>query len=234
MSGPGTPRLSPLAVAAAAAGALAVPLVPSLLGMAALSDIAGSGGSRRGTGLARAGVVLGVLWFLVEGAAVGVFLARPDPVLRRLYRERIEAGEASAVHGLRLVVRQQMASREADLDGNGVQDYWTRDIAGLYEIQMERRGRPEHMGVDVAAADSNPISGKHPVPREGYLFRTVPAGDSLLHFAATAYPRTRGEDGFMTFYVDERGTIWKRDLGGAAMDRRMEDPAAEGWTEAGG
>ncbi len=224
------PRISFLAIASVALGALAIPLVPSVVGVAALSELRESGGRLRGARMAKTGVLLGILWFVLEGAAAGVFLARPESLLRWLYRDRIALGESSAPGALRLVARQQEVMKAEDMDENGVQDYWTGDIAGLYRLQIARRGRPEIMGPDVASADSASGDGARAVPRDGYLLRTVPGVNSLMEFAATAFPHMRGEDGFLTFYIDERGVVWKRDLGGAAADHRMEDPAAEGWS----
>ncbi len=224
------PRLSPFAVASVALGVLAVPLVPAALGVVALSETQDPAARVRGARLAKAGIVLGILWFLIEGAAAGVYLARPDSLLRWLYRDRIALGESSAPEALRLVARQQEVLKANDMDENGVKDYWTGDIAGLYRLQMARRGRPEIMGPDVANADSASGDGSPAIPRDGYLLRTVPGVNSLVEFAATAFPHVRGEDGFLTFYVDERGVVWKRDIGGAPADHRMEDPAAEGWS----
>ena len=227
-----SPRLSPLAAAAAAFAALGAPLFPSLLGIAALSDIRDSGGAKRGARLARIAIALGIAWFVLEGAAAAIYLARPEPLLRRLYRERIARGERSGAGGLALIAAQQEAVKREDMDGNDVQDYWTVDIAGLYRLQMAKRNRPESMGIDIALADAANWTGELPIPRDGYLFRTVVGVSSLVEFAATAYPQKHGEDGFMTFYVDERGLVWKRDQGGAPADHRMESPAAEGWEEA--
>ncbi|MEK7468257.1 MAG: hypothetical protein AAB074_12660 [Planctomycetota bacterium] len=227
-----SPRISPLAIAAAAFGALGAPLFPSLLGLAALAEIRESGGARRGARLARIGIGLGILWFILEGIAAAIYLARPEPLLRRLYRDRIAQGEASAPDGLARIAAQQESLRKDDLDGNGVQDYWTEDIAGLYRFQLARHGRPESMGIDVARADGAEATGAPPIPRDGYLFRTVVGVDSLTQFAATAYPRTHGEDGFLTFYIDQRGIVWKRDQGGRPADHRMVNPEAEGWVSA--
>jgi len=223
------PRYSPLALFSAALGVLGIPLFPSLLGLAALLEIRDSGGARRGTGLARFGIAMGIVWLVLEGAALGLYLAHPDALFRRLYSERIALGESSAPRGLALVAAQQEAMKREDMDKNGIRDYWTGDISGLYRLQMERHGRPEAMGFDIARADAANTAGEAPTPREGYLYRTVVGVDSLTQYAATAYPRTRGEDGFLTFYVDERGVVWKKDIQGAPADHRMEDPAAEGW-----
>jgi hypothetical protein len=234
MPSPPASRLSPLAVLAAAAGAFAIPLLPALLGTAALSDIDGSGGARRGRRLAKAGIALGILWFVVEGALAAILLTRPELVLAPLYRKRIEHGHASAARSLQAVKAQQELFRRDDEDANGVHDYWSTDIAWMHKMAMEKKGWPEELGPDLAASDSGAADGARPVALDGYFLHTVPGVDRLTQFAATAYPKTYAIDGLLTFYVDERGEVWSRDLGGAPAIQRLDDPAAQGWNRADG
>jgi len=62
--------------------------------------------------------------------------------------------------------------REKDLDGNGVNDYWTGDIAGLQRHGLIPR--------EIAEADAEPLVPlvPKPVPYKGYLFRVLVADDS--------------------------------------------------------
>ncbi|MCE9584326.1 MAG: DUF2950 domain-containing protein [Planctomycetes bacterium] len=221
--------ISTLALVAAATAILALPLVPALVGTAALSDIRLSEGARRGRRLAIAAVALGIFWFVAEGALAAALILKPEFLFTRLYRERIEHGHVSAVRALSIVAQQQELLRREDEDGNAVHDYWSTDIAWLYRIAMEKKGRPDIMGLDVAGADAAAADGTRPTPRDGYLLRTVPGVDRLTQYAATAYPASYGVDGLRTFYIDERGIVWSRDIGGGPALQRIDEPEAQGW-----
>lgn len=55
-------------------------------------------------------------------------------------RWRIKSNETRAVASMRSIAAAEAALRAGDLDRNGVGDYWTGDVAGLYCITVE--GRP--------------------------------------------------------------------------------------------
>lgn len=75
-------------------------------------------------------------------------------------------------------VLKALASAEAqfrglDADGNGIQDYWTGDVAGLYRWGLIDRA--------TAMADLRPIVPlcPRPVPRDGYFFVALELDRSL-------------------------------------------------------
>jgi len=66
----------------------------------------------------------------------------------------------------------QAEFRRLDLDGNGVADFWTGDVAGFY--------RTGQIPFEVAAADLRPLHPvvKTPVPYRGYYFMALERDDS--------------------------------------------------------
>ena len=124
-----------------------------------------------------------------------------------------------------------------DKDKNGIKDYWTGDIAGLYALGLIPR--------EIAEADASPIKPliDRPKPYHGYLFVALEwdddAGESpdpfkqdtdgksgKVHhrgkFGWCAYPRSYGETSRNT-YICSIGGAWggplKRDTQGAPVLR---------------
>lgn len=78
----------------------------------------------------------------------------------------------SALIALTTLRSAQWDFRENDRDGNGVQDYWTGDIAGLYRFGLIERG--------VAEADAHPLVPlvPTPIPFNGYFFKVLIQDDT--------------------------------------------------------
>lgn len=226
---PARPTISTLAVVAALTALIALPLVPALVGTAALSDIRNSSGTRHGRRLALTAIALGIFWFAAESGLAFVLILKPEILLSRFFHDRIVQGHASGTQALYVIAAQQELFRRDDEDSNEVHDYWSADISSLYQMATDKKGHPEQIGLDIAAADSSALNGSRAVARDGYLVRTVPGVDKLTQYAATAYPETYGVDGLKTFYLDERGVVWSRDLGGLPAVQRFDDPQSEGW-----
>lgn len=150
----------------------------------------------------------------------------------RLFPADFERRHASATDGLQRLWAQQQRMRSEDLDGNGIRDYWVDDASGMYRHAMARFGHPDIAGLDLALADDAPWSDAHgPVtPRDGYYFRSLPGVDRRSQFAFSARPARFGIDGVFSYYVDERGQVWSRNMEGTGAAGRLEDPAADGWT----
>ncbi|MBI5779461.1 MAG: DUF2950 family protein [Planctomycetes bacterium] len=160
-----------------------------------------------------------------------------------LLGSRISANEISAVASLRAIVAAEALWRQQDADGNGIRDYWTYDVSGLYRmLRADGRTKCEFISVDLANADASPadvsifensklaqrLSAKVQ-PKYGYLFEAMSedeAGESYnqemvagipaanqTRFAFVAYPETYGKTGTKTFIVDESGTIYEVDPG---------------------
>ena len=90
------------------------------------------------------------------------------PPMLRSHRAANERAGREAIHGL--------ASAEADYrgndrDGNGIHDFWTGDVSGLYAYGLIPR--------EVAEADAAPLVPlvPHPIPYKGHYFRALVADD---------------------------------------------------------
>lgn len=120
-----------------------------------------------------------------------------------------------------------------DRDGNREQDYWRKDVAGLYTVRAQKL-----IELSVAAADGRPTEEIEEYslrgPKAGYWYR------ALLHagekepgpdrFAFSAYPDSYPASGRLTFIVDEKGVVWKKEMGGASPEFFPADPGRDGWT----
>jgi len=128
-------------------------------------------------------------------------------------------------------VTAQADFRANDRDGNEIQDYWRKDVAGLYTVRDQKL-----IELSLAAADARPTE---PIerfasrsPKAGYLYRallhegeSVPGPD---RFAFAAFPESPAA-GPLTFIIDERGVVWKKARPGAVLFFPA-DPVRAGWT----
>lgn len=149
---------------------------------------------------------------------------------------------AQAVEALRRLAMAEAFWRAKDPDGNGANDFWTRDVAGLHAVPGDDRTFPRLVDAELARADAAPAKAYAklegaPAPRQGYLFRalkTDPKGQPYVQdaaapptganapagacandarFAFSAWPARHGRDGTLTFLVGENGMVWQKDLG---------------------
>ena len=159
-----------------------------------------------------------------------VIAALLGPNLYRDWQTRFRfKNERMASRVLRMLATAEEDFREFDRDGNGVLDYWTGDVAGLW-----RYGQLIPLGV--AEADASPLRGlvNNPVPYYGYYFvvlrrdlqavkdkksaadygmDTDNSGRKVHHlsrFAFCAYPASPGLSGYATYMVDENFSNFKR------------------------
>lgn len=158
--------------------------------------------------------------------------------------DQIVENERKAILALKDIFRAQVDFKENDLDKNGVKDYWTADISGLYRTLIGGK-EIKLIGPDIAIADAAPMSdGKdlgpmlspRPIAKNGYYFRALksyedPAGSinpygskNTLRFGFVAYPETYNGTGRQTFIIWEGGTVWRKVLAG-----EMVNENAAGW-----
>ncbi len=143
----------------------------------------------------------------------GVIMSVKEKVAFNAFRDIVEAGRQFA---------------RSDMDGNGINDYWAADVAGLY--CLVKAGEPiAAVGRGTAAADAHPIgvpyehkgvvydfkrvNAKDPEPKSGYLFQMIqrdadgkhfadPKKKVFLHrtsFAVTGYPAKYKQTGTWTY-----------------------------------
>jgi hypothetical protein len=137
-----------------------------------------------------------------------------------------------------------LASAEADFRGNdrdqnGILDFWTGDVAGLYRLQIKGEElRLIERGV--GDADVAPlVSGTPPIAYRGYYFlamkrdesETPPedyrqGADKAHHpakFGFCAYPVKYGVTGRNTFIINEGNTVFWSHTNGEPMDHWPSD-----------
>jgi hypothetical protein len=111
----------------------------------------------------------GIVFLLAIFVVFGVILAAWLP---HAFQERRSGNNRSALVALYTLRSAQTDFRENDRDGNGVKDYWTGDIAGLYKFGLIERG--------VAEADAHPLMPlvPKPIPYHGYFFAVLTQDDT--------------------------------------------------------
>jgi hypothetical protein len=134
--------------------------------------------------------------------------------------------ERSAIACLRMLARAEADFRANDRDENGVNDFWTGDVAGLYRNRLIDRS--------IAEADARPIVAltPHPIPKDGYYFMALQFDDSVdrpeeyqqvtdpksgkVHnlsiFGFVAFPAEYGVTGRPTFIINEGNSTFKCSL----------------------
>jgi len=247
-----TDRAGPLAILASALlGGLEGLISGFFLALAAVALLDGN------PWLIAVGFVVGLL--PVALVSVGLWRARPGERARRLVQAAVfglsalifggvllnlafsgsrASPERIASSSLKTIASAQMDFRSNDRDGNGVMDYWTRDVAGLHDFTPAGGQPMKLVEPSIAAADAT-ASGE-PAPKGGYHFRAMTTGPdgpydggSGRHpscWAVCAYPRKHAKTGKFTFIVNEEGTIWRKDTSGPVL-AWPADLQGEGWSK---
>ena len=129
--------------------------------------------------------------------------------------------------------------RTNDPDGDGKNDYWRGDIAGLYAIRSPQGKAIALIPLEAALADSRPsadLSGYgEKAPWCGYWFRAIRNEDEkgVLapdRFAICCYP-DQYTPGKWTFIINELGVVFSKDLGHAGgVEVFPAMPLNDGWS----
>jgi hypothetical protein len=186
------------------------------------------------------------------GGAAGFGFAMAMRPAAAIEVDGVAGNELLASVSLQLLKQAQETFKNSDSDRNGVADYWTRDVAGLWGLK-DAAGQPIFL-VDPALAQSDPDGigryGLGASPRSGYHVKAMvtdadgepyakdedkdgSAFTNKTRWAVTAWPALYGGSGRMTFIVGQDGKVWKKDTQGKPADRWPgKDPAAEGWEPA--
>lgn len=133
---------------------------------------------------------------------------------------------------LRIVGAAQVDFRVNDRDGNGRNDYWRADIAGLYGVRVEG-AEIKLIERSMAAADDRPVVKvgdlAEPSPKAGFFLRALPHADETARgpdrFAACSFPGELEKGRYGTYVISEAGVVRKKILGHA---RGLEVHPTEG------
>ena len=142
------------------------------------------------------------------------------------------ANERDASAALKTLASAQADFRGNDRDGNKIQDFWTGDVASLYDLVPVGGGEPIKL-IEKELADADP-SRPGAKPYRGYWFTVLEKDEdgtsyaedtkgegaegqknrALSRFGFCAYPAEYGVSGSATFYINEGNTIFKEDSKG--------------------
>lgn len=166
-------------------------------------------------------------------------------------------GPRSASATLKSIATAQADFRSNDRDNDGIQNYWVRDVYGLFALCPRGGARtPENMirlvEPALACADSTrpePWGGEVDVaaavgaysPKDGYLFIAMThdatgapydsgSGRNWGQYAFCAYPVSHSVEN-PTFIMNESFVIFRKNTRGAPVLRWPADLTAEGWTK---
>jgi type IV pilus assembly protein PilE len=148
------------------------------------------------------------------------------------------ANERNASASLKNIGSVELAFRSSDSDGNGINDYWTADVAGLRYVTPTGASQSVKMiELAVALADGNtditdeqttyaPPNPAHSAsPKAGYWFMAQrqyenSSGSAVDYgrrhtdrYSFVGFPSSYGTSGRTMFAVSEAGTMYKRDPG---------------------
>jgi len=177
-------------------------------------------------------------------------------LIKGMIAGNISSVQNEAKRGLLGLWRAEQDFRDRDLDRNGVHDFWTADVSGLFRIHAEPDAQVL-LDKTVAGSDDAPLPPGgtlgpgvdvpktvvfhfHMVRSDGagaaFAVDTDGHGEAwhnLQHFAICAYPAGYGRAaGRQTYLIDERKILWSKDTNGLVVDRFPKDPEAEGWSVA--
>lgn len=189
----------------------------------------------------------GFLAVIFAATLITGFMLRARPELGLVFARELKGGrrcggaQRNPSTTLKTISSAQADFRANDRDGDGVNQFWRSDIAGLYTIAPSSGDAIKLIELSTAAADDRPVTNiaRHTLsaPKAGYWYRAIRHADELdldpsSRFAACAYPDTPAS-GKWTFIVDENNTIFRKELG--PHQRGVEvfpaDLAKEGWTK---
>jgi hypothetical protein len=179
----------------------------------------------------------------VVAAIVLALLAGGGLVSFTVGRRKVsEDNERAALLALLTIASAEADFRLNDRDANGVNDYWTADVAGLLYLGAPTGpGRGESIRLippEIAYADASIKGGPPgaPVPYHGYFLRSMEVDDqgnkyaqdtngnagasktrNLSKFAFCAYPAAYRSSGKHTYIINESQAVYRMDTGGLGV-----------------
>ncbi|MBV8881852.1 MAG: hypothetical protein JO332_17975 [Planctomycetaceae bacterium] len=130
--------------------------------------------------------------------------------------------ERSSSTTLKTICSAQADFRANDRDGDGMNQFWRADIAGLYALAPGGGPAIRLIERSLALADARPLydlskEGER-APKAGYWYRAIRHADektidAAARFAAVAFPAAYSPKDRWTYIVDENNTVFRADLG---------------------
>ncbi len=123
-----------------------------------------------------------------------------------------------------------------DRDGNGKNDYWRGDIAGLYAVKGKDGRDIKLIEISIAGADLRPTTDiekyLRPYPKAGYRYRALRFADEKApdpdRFAACAFPDTE-KAGRAMFIISHENWMYRKKAVPGGVEIFPADPLKEGW-----
>jgi hypothetical protein len=145
----------------------------------------------------------------------------------------------TASGSLKTIASAQADFRVNDRDGNGRNDFWRGDIAGLYTVKTNGQ-EIRLIELSVALADDRPLVDLRlwgtPGPKAGFRIRALPHfGETTRgpdRFAACEFPAPIEEGRHGTYLIDEMNVVRKKILGhprGIEAHPTQEQLKAQEW-----
>lgn len=142
----------------------------------------------------------------------------------------------SSAMSLMTIATAQADFRSNDRDGNGKNDFWRGDIAGLYALKGKDGEAIKLIEVSMAGADAHPVTdiGKliPPGPKAGYRCRALRFADEKSpdpdRFAACAFPDNEMA-GKNMYIVSHDNLMFKKKAVPGGIEVYPSDPLREGW-----
>lgn len=158
-------------------------------------------------------------------------------------QERRSRNDRSALTAMYTLKSAEQDFWENDRDGNGVRDYWTGDVSGLYRFGLLERG--------VAEADAHPLVPlvPRPIPFHGYFFVVLTQDDTSIppeiygqetdlksgrvhhrtKFAFCAYPAESGVTGDYIYVTPEPYSGYSCPAKGRTIPRNLTSDIDREW-----
>ena len=144
----------------------------------------------------------------------------------------------SIINSMKAIAAAEKEFRDKDYDRNGISDFWTADVAGLYEHNLITR--------EMAEADAAPIRKRvdFPIAFNGYLFQAIlydQDGDRYQmdtdrngamvknnrRFGFIAYPDNDRESEKYSYYINESGIVYSIRTNGKYTSRWPQETIDE-------
>jgi len=163
-------------------------------------------------------------------------------------KEKRESNQRNASARLKSAVTAQADFRANDRDADKENNYWVKDVAGLYGLEAGGEAiqliEPEIAQADRTAGKGTYPSVKEEKPSAGYYFATLKRyqeegkgvpydqgkGRNLNRFGLITYPAEYPKTGKLTYIVNEANVIFSKDTRGRPIEEFPVDPKKDGWT----